>query len=421
MLKRPFLSHNSLITNNKEKPVKASAIQLKHFFIFCILVAQCSSVNAQSNLTLHDSLTAAVEKQSSKMPDPDNSALTDNNNFDWLDGSPSASLVYLDSQQNLGTTESEISLNLPIKSPFLRKIEKSLSSKVDALRTSAQKQYALFLSGIIRDIVWEIQIEKLSATAVSKKQSILAELTLQYKEMAQAQAIPQYVSLIVQKEFNDHQISLMQHQQNINNLMAKYYRLTGLNALPSVIIEAAPNVGQMDINAHPDIVALDNTFQSTEQTLLSTSKSTAPWNVQITGKRVETPGFSENQLGLGIEVPINIVNQLSTLQQSEYSKINTEYQIARSKLMHELSEAQANLMQEYKFLQQKQTLLDSSTANLSALTQAMTELREANAPNQEFYIRTLLDTVDSEYSIELNQIHLQRHIALMRQAAGLTL
>jgi len=51
----------------------------------------------------------------------------------------------------------------------------------------------------------------------------------------------------------------------------------------------------------------------------------------------------------------------------------------------------------------------------------MTELREANAPNQEFYIRTLLDTVDSEYSIELNQIHLQRHIALMRQAAGLTL
>ena len=321
----------------------------------------------------------------------------------------------------MGTTESEISLNLPIKSPFLRKIEKSLSSKVDALRTSAQKQYALFLSGIIRDIVWEIQIEKLSATAVSKKQSILAELTLKYKEMAQAQAIPQYVSLIVQKEFNDHQISLLQHQQNINNLMAKYNRLTGLNALPSVITEAAPNVGQIDINAHPDIIALDNTFQSTEQTLLSTSKSTAPWNVQITGKRVETPGFSENQLGLGIEVPINIGDQLSTLQQSEYSKINTEYQIARSKLIHELSEAQANLMQEYEFLQQKQSLLDSSTANLSALTQAMTELREANAPNQEFYIRTLLDTVDSEYSIELNQIHLQRHIALMRQAAGLTL
>lgn len=421
MLKRPFLSHTKLIPNHKEKPVKASATQLKHVFIFCILVAQYSLAYAQTNLSLHDSLTAAVEKQSSKVLDPSNSALTDNKSFDWLDGSPSASLLYLDSQQSLGTTESEISLNLPIKSPFLRKIEKNLSSKVDSMRASAQKQYALFLSGIIRDIVWEIQIEKLSATAVSKKQSILAELSLQYKEMAQAQAIPQYVSLIVQKEFNDHQISLVQHQQNINNLMAKYFRLTGLNILPSIISEAAPNVGQMDINTHPDIVALDNTFQSSEQTLLSTSKSTAPWNVQITGKRVETPGFSENQLGLGIEVPINIGNQLSTLQQSEYSKINTEYQIARSKLMHQLSEAQANLMQEYKFLQQKQSLLDSSTANLSALTQAMTELREANAPNQEFYIRTLLDTVDSEYSIELNQIHLQRHIALLRQAAGLTL
>lgn len=401
--------------------MKIDAIYIKRFAVFCILMTYYPVTQAQTKLTLHDSLTAAMEKQSVGIRQQNASIETNNNLLSWLDGSPSASLAYLDSQESLGTTESEISVNLPIKSPFLKQVEKSLNSTVESLRISAKKQYALYLSGLIRSILWEIQVEKLSVATQTKKQSILAQLTVQYKDMAQAQAIPQYVSLIVQKEFNEHKISVLQHQQNINNLLAKYQRLTGLKMLPEEISEIAPQLNQININAHPDVVALDRAFQSAEQTILSASKQTVAWNLQLKGKRVETQGFSENQLGLGIEVPINIGNQLSNLQQSEDLRINTEYQIARSKLMHQLSEAQADLVQEYAFLQQKQTLLNSGTTNLKALSEAMNELRDANAPNQEFYIRTLLDTVDSEYSIKLNLIHIQRHIALMRQAAGLTL
>ncbi|GAC27392.1 TolC family protein [Brumicola pallidula] len=409
--------------------MKIDAIYIRKFVACCILASfYCiahDTALAQAKLTLHDSLTAAIEKQSAGMlkqeTRQDKGTASDSDSFAWLDGSPSASLAYLDSRQSLGTTESEISINLPIKSFFLKQIEKSLQSNVESLRLSAKKQYALYLSGMIRNILWEIQVEKLTVAAVTRKQAILSQLTLQYEDMAQAQAIPQYVLLIVQKEFNDHKISLMQHQQNIENLLAKYQRLTGLQVLPYDISEAVPRLEQVSMNAHPDVIALDHAFQSAEQTIRSVSKQTAPWNVQVIGRRVESREFSENQVGLGIEVPINIGKQLSALQQSEYVKINTEYQITRSKLMHQLAEAQAELDQEYDFLQQKQILLNSGTENLKALAKAMDQLREANAPNQEFYIRTLLDTVDSEYSIQLNLIHLNRHIALMRQAAGLTL
>lgn len=379
------------------------------------------SLNLRDSLTLHDSLTAAIEKQSRVMREQDPNLTSNDSAFTWLDGSPSASLMYLDSQQNLGTTESEISLNLPFKSPFLRQVEQSLTSNIEVLRVNAQKQYALYLSGLIRNIVWEIQVEKIAAATLVKKQSMLSALAAQYKEMAEAHAVPQYVALLVQKEFNEHEIASLQQQQSMTNLQAKYHRLTGLKLLPDRIKEVAPKLKAFNVNAHPDVAALDALYQNSEQALLGASKQTAPWNVRVTGKRVETPGFSENQLGLGIEVPINIGNKLSSIQQIEYLQAHTQYNIARSKLINELAEAQADLRKQYAFLQQKQVLLNASKSNLSALSQAMQDLRDANAPNQEFYLRTLLDTLDAEQAIELNLIQIQRHIALMRQAAGLTL
>jgi hypothetical protein len=377
--------------------------------------------NAQTNLTLHDSLSAAIEKQSNILHRKIQNIDSENDDFAWLNAAPSISLSYLGSQQSLGTTEREISLNLPIKSPLLRQLEKTLSSKVESLRNSAHQQYALYLSGLIRNLVWEMQIEKISAKTVARKQTILSTLASQYRDMAQVQAIPQYVSLMVQKEFNDHKILSLQHQQNINKLLSRYRRLTGLNSLPDNIYETALNSNQININSHPDLLALDAAFLTTEQGLLSTSKETAPWNVQLTGRRVETAGFSENQLGIGIEVPINIGSQLSSIQQTEYKKVSDEYSITRSKLVQQLLDVQADLNQEFEFLQRKQILLNAGMSALGALSAAMNELREANTPNQEFFLRTLLNIVDSELAIEINQIYIQRHIALIRQAAGITL
>lgn len=418
--RRIFFYHNNN-RNIHEKQVKISAIHIRFITALFILIGLCPSLHAQTNISLHDSLNAAIEKQSSERLKQSLESDAQQTYVAWLDGAPSISLMYLDSQQSAGTTESEISLNLPIKSSFLKQVEKTLGSKVESLRLSANQQYALYLSGIIRDLLWQVQIETATLTSVARKQALLEDLALQYQDMAQLQAIPQYVSLMVQKEVNDQKIAYFQHQHNIKNLRAKYYSLTGLQILPENIVEAPPKPNQSNINAHPDVLALDAAFESTQQSLLSVSNKAQAWNVQLTGKRVETGGFSENQLGIGLEVPITIGNQLSSLQQSENIKASTEYQIARSKLMHQLTQAQADLLQELVFLQHKQNLLSEGLPTLSALKLTMEDLREANAPNQEFYLRTLLDTIDAEQAIEINQVRIQRQIALINQAAGITL
>jgi hypothetical protein len=386
-----------------------------------ILIAFSPLVNAQSSLTLHDSLTAAIEKQSTESLAKSADTNSENSYTSWLDSTPSVSLMYLDSQQRLGTSETEVNINLPIKSPFLKRIEKKFSSNVDRLNASVKTQYALYLSGLIRNLMWDIQVERVLAASFERKQKMLLVLASHYKDMSEAQAIPRYVSLLVQKELNEHKLSAFQTQQNIKNLEERYFRLTGLRSLPNNINEVLPSLNNVNINSHPDVIALDTAFQSAEQQLLIVSKQAMPWNVQLTGKRVESVDFSENQLGIGLEVPITLGAQLSSTKQSEHRQVISEYNVSRQKLVQQLLEAQANLQQEYDFLQQKQALLNEGFATLQSLKIALQEMREANTSNQDFYIRTLLDTIDSEQERELNLIHIQRHIALIRQAAGITL
>jgi hypothetical protein len=389
--------------------------------IFFPLASLSAAVCAQSNINLHDVLSATIEKQSNSSRLHINELAAEKSFVAWLDGAPSVSLMRFESQQALGTTETEISVNLPFKSPFLKHVEKSLASEIESLRESAQQQYALYLSGLIRDLLWELEFEKASLKMLDQKQQVLSALATQYEDMAAVQAIPQYVLLVVQNELNQQALSSLQHKQNIKNLRDRYFRLSGLYLLPDEIAETPLNIEQFNMNSHPDILALDATFESTQQQLLSASKKTEAWNVQLMGRRISTPEFSENQIGVGIELPIVIGNNLSAVQQSEYVKLSTEHTISRNKLKIELSEAQIKLSQEYDFLLQKQQLLDKGLPILNSLSEAMDELREANAPNQEFYIRTLLNTIESAQNVELNQLHIQRHIALIKQASGITL
>lgn len=376
-------------------------------------------VYAQSSLSLHDVLDAALEIQSSNTVT--SFSIKDDGSVTWIDGNPSISLMRLESQQELGTTESEFSLNLPIKSSYLRRIEKNLAGNISNLQQIAQQQYTLYLSGLIREILWEIELQKASGKLLDQKYQLLSALASKYKNMAESQAIPLYLSLIIQNEINELALSSMENKQNLKSLRAQYFRLTGLHMSPEDITEQMIAVDQLDINLHVNLKALDAVFENTQQNLYSSGKESQPWNVQVTSRRVSTPDFSETQLGIGMEVPLIMGNNLSMAQQNEHLKITTEHAISRTKLLTQLNETQQKLLHGYKFLLQKQNLLDNGLPTLNALSEAMQDLREVNGPNQEFYIRTLLSSIDSAKHVELNQLHIQRHIALIRQAAGIPL
>jgi len=71
---------------------------MRRFLIFCMLVGTYTLANAKTNLTLHDSLTAAIEKQLNFLQNRNPHINSDSNTIAWLDAAPSVSLSYLDSQ-----------------------------------------------------------------------------------------------------------------------------------------------------------------------------------------------------------------------------------------------------------------------------------------------------------------------------------
>jgi len=389
--------------------------------VLLLLILTNRSVFAQEDLTLHDSLNAALETQSNQIIMDNSEYIGSNAYLSWLDGVPSVSITHLSGQDSLGSNESEISLNLPIKSRFLKQIEQKLQSNMVSLRSAANSQFSLYLSGIIRDLAWAIRLENVRLQTLASKQALLGSLASQYTSMVNASAIPQYLMLIVTSELKQLKINELSHQQNIVKLQNKYKRLTGLHTLPTDIEEALPVTSAIALEQHPDVLALDAEFENAVQQLLGTSKKSSPWQIQVTGRRIDSPGFSENQLGIGIEIPISIGESLTSTQQSAYSKMNIDYDISKRKLLHNLRELLADLHQEFSYLQQKQSLLNSSASTLQSLTEAMQNLRAANATDQEFYIRTLLSTLDSQQELALNLTFIQRQKALIRQSAGISL
>ncbi len=398
-----------------------SLIRLK--FVLLFLFSTC--VQAQSSerheLTLHDSLAAALEKHSFDAFLNAQQMDSKRSYFDWLDGAPSVSVSHYDSQDRMGSNESEISLNLPIKSALLKQSEDNLNNNLQLLRANSQQKYQLYLSGLIRQLVWEIQVEKTYASSAEDKSQAMAELSERYQMMAGAAAIPEYIALIIKKELNDLNLSLLQHQQKLASLQDRYTRLTGLKVLPTIIEEAMITPGEIKIERHPDIILAEAEYQHGLQQLLAQSNQAAPWNVQVSGRRIKNADLTENQIGIGLEIPIGVGNRLTPSQRSEYQKLQAQYQLSVGKQILSLRESVADRFQEYHHLTQKQRLLDEGSATLQQLRAELQKLRDANAINHEFVIRTLLDSFDSALQIEVNRLFIQRQKSLLRQAAGIVL
>jgi hypothetical protein len=257
--------------------------------------------------------------------------------------------------------------------------------------------------------------------SASRKESVLQKLLTQYKQLAEANSVPQYTLYLLQKEFNDSRILLMQHERKMQMLLTRYKNITGLDTLPETIQESLPENPLYRLQNHPDIQALDSAWQAYTQTVLGASKSAEPWSVQLTARRIEAFNFNENQVGIGVDIPINAGQALSNTQRSEYLRAKVSYEVEREKRISELANTTKLNLSEHQFLVKKQNLLDASVTTLDALEDAINTLLESNAQNQSVHIRNLLELIDAQEQVTLNRIAVNQQVAIIKQSAGLTI
>jgi hypothetical protein len=394
---------------------------VKHIYSITLYILLLANTASAQQLTLRDTLDAALEHQVnlSEINNANSQDITQA--LGWLDGAPTVSALYLHSQTDMGTNEAELSLSLPIKSQVRKDLERNLKNSSEAIATSAQNQLALYYSGFIRELIWQHESEKAMLNATMRKARLLENLLIQYKQLSELSALPQYALYLLQKEMNDTQILLMQYKRNMANILMQYFTLTGLKYFPESITEALPTTPFDSLSRHPDIQALDATWVAFQQSVSGQTKAAQPWSMQFTARRIEAFEFSENQIGIGVDVPLNVGESLSAEQQSEYGRTKLSYEVERSKRLGILFNTTQVQTSEHTFLLQKQQILDASVDTLDALQASITLMLESNADNQVVHIRNMMELIDAQEQITLNQIAIQQQIANIRQAAGLTL
>ena len=398
--------------------------------IVCPLTANSdemtNSPSQATQITLTDARDAAIKKG---LVQPVSGKTASHPAYRWLAATPSISANYLDSREQLGSNETELSLNLPLKSRRQHQADKRLSALTVSSQEQATSLQALYYSGLIRKAIWSYRIAQFKYQNGKEQLRVLGDLEKRQTELLKVNAIPRYGLLMVQKEITSTQLETLRAQQEAKRWLASYQQTTGLNSLPASFFEAKPSLDMsldMDpetflLERHPALLALDTQWRQ-HQTMLQISSSQAePWALAISAKEIDSSGFTETQLGVGVQVPLTFFKRNSQSHRSERINAQTSYQQQRSELFLALLDEWQQRIQASRSLQQLQSLLVENVSLAKGINVQVQSLSARNELNPEIIIRRTLDALDSQAEFSLNQILIHQNRAMLRQAAGIPL
>jgi hypothetical protein len=386
--------------------------------LLVLVPRQTSWAQSIGDISLKDVLAVSMERSSSGNGSIEQMQYRSSS---WLAALPSISLSYLNSDNREGTDEAELSLNLPIKSASQRRIDKKLQTLVGEYETISIQQKRVYLSGFIREAIWSYKVAEVQRQSASQKSQLLKQLAQQYQDLFIAKSISEYSLLRVQKEWFDAQLDELEYQQELQRWLQQYRAITGLGSIPDDIAEDPINVSNFSIEQHPQHRLLTLAWSQKRQMMLASGDQSAPWNVALTAKNVDSPEFQDDQYGIGVEIPLSFVNMSSESQKGEWQRERQSFDMSRDELRLGLQRRWNMLVNESTTLRKKSELLRRSSELSQRLAQQSEAFRVLKEIGEELVLRQLIDAVDAQASLELNKIYIQQNNAMLRQAAGISL
>jgi hypothetical protein len=370
-----------------------------------------------SELTMADALAAAVSNHTAdefgNSPPYQASA--------WLAGLPTISVTYLGSDERMGTDETELSVNLPVKSGQRRSADRQLDALTVQLDEAGLLQRKLFYSGLIREAVWSYRLADTRRRFVADKRRLLAELEDRQRQLLAANATSEYSVLLLQMEMVQAEIAEQDNAQEARLWLARYQQITGLTSLPAESREPAVTSESFRGDQHPQLQALALAHHQRLQVLRATSAQAEDWNVSVTARNFDNPGFDEQQYGLGVEIPLSAIPLSRQTDNTEWRAAQRDYALARDQQLVALKTSWEQLLNQRATLTQKQGLLQHSAELAGRISDQLALLRDSNEIAQEIVLRRMMEAIDNRSDVAVNQILIDQNNAMLRQAAGTSL
>lgn len=387
------------------------------FILVVLLASSAATAQNLSQISLVDAVTAAgqrLPRGPEAMADPPFQSPT------WLAALPSLGVSYLKSDEDEGTDETELSLNLPVRSPAGRRYDSELRRLAVEIDTTESAYRRLYLSGLVRDILWTQRIAATRTDFNARKIELLDSLLQSQQVLFEARSTSRYSLLLIRQELSEARIQQQALDWESDSWRQRFRELTGLSVLPVDIDEAAAP-GSPDYALHPQLRLLELQWQREKASIAATGNNATPWNLAVTAKQLDSPVFEENQYGVALDIPINLFDVENESSRSDWQDAARSYWRARDELQLELQQRWQALALEAVHLQQQQSLLEESVEISAQLAAESESLLGQNELGREIWIRRLLGDIDKRADAALNALLIGQNRAMQRQVAGIPL
>lgn len=338
-----------------------------------------------------------------------------------LGGLPVLSALHVQSDLERGTDETEVSLNLPVKSGLRRRLDNSLSG-LDARLDQANRDYrAWYFSGLIRETVWTHRLAGVQIEQARERVKLLSELEARAELQVRAGSTPEYTLLLTGQERLEAELLLADRQAAQREAALRFQALTGLPAVPADIAETTPLPERPNYATHPRLLLLELGRAQSRAVAGLSDPQAANWNLALVARDFAGPAQDERQYGLSVDLPLGMLDVRNRGAESQKAVAQRDAARQRDEARLEIRGEWQALRSDAEHLRTRQRLLEESARLGEQIEAQLLALSTANEVEAELVLRRLIDVLDRRSELALIELEIHRNAARQRQAAGQSL
>ncbi|MEE4329360.1 MAG: TolC family protein [Wenzhouxiangella sp.] len=374
---------------------------------------------AGSELTPKHGIESALERASASStvePGPDSSR--------WLGAVPTLSISQIESRDPFGTDETELALNLPLRSPARARADARLrviDTEMTAARLAVRR---LFYSGLIREAWWSWRLASLELDGVQDRIGLLQDLVERQERLARAGNLPAFSLLLVRRELISARSEAVRLDSELARWQARYEQITGFPPRMNRASDRELDHGTPSVERpvdHPSLALLELELERQQALLDANTSSADDWSLGLVGRRQNMPGFTDEQIGITLEIPLSFVPVISQYERSDRRAASREYLKTREEFLAEIESRSTGLRAERLALEAELGLLQEAVSLDDQIAEQLSALATGSAIESELLLRRRLDLLTTRLQLRLTEARLGQNLDLWRQTLGVPL
>ncbi|MGM0480538.1 MAG: TolC family protein [Pseudomonadota bacterium] len=338
----------------------------------------------------------------------------------WLADEPTLSIMRWQSNDNqTGTDETEVTLDLTILTPTQRQLIGRFDTLSARLKETEQRQFQLHISAFLRDHFWRANRARLRLQFYQDVIDQLQQLEQQIEQRYQARNATDFDRILIQQRLITYQTKVQQQQLMLQALTQQWQRVTGQSELPATLSE--PEKKSMQLTQHPVLMQLQLQWQIALAAAKNEAEKSQNWALSAGFKKTETSNLSDNQVGLGVSIPLSLSGSLSAVS---YQSLQSQRQQTLTALQQQQLTLQLRVQNQISRVQQARQQVKLTQQNKKLSTQAISQLQQlykAQQINTRRFVDRLIEQWQYRHQYQIAEIELQFARAQLNQAKGIIL